>query len=64
MDQVVVDLGPEDPTVRSGDEAVFFGPGTRGEPVAQDWADLLGTIHYEVVTGVRGRVVRTFRGAP
>ena len=64
MDQVVVDLGPDEPSVRSGDEAVFFGPGTRGEPVAQDWADLLDTIHYEVVTGVRGRVTRTFVGAP
>ncbi|HEY5854919.1 MAG TPA: alanine racemase [Aldersonia sp.] len=63
MDQVVVDLGPDEPAVRSGDEAVFFGPGNRGEPVAQDWADLLDTIHYEVVTGVRGRVVRTFAGA-
>ena len=64
MDQVVVDLGPAEPSVRSGDEAVFFGPGTRGEPVAQDWADLLDTIHYEVVTGVRGRTVRTFVSAP
>jgi alanine racemase len=30
------------------------------EPVA--WADLLGTIHYEVVTSPRGRVLRTFTG--
>ncbi len=33
-----------------------------GEPTAQDWADLLGTINYEVVTSPRGRVVRTYRG--
>ena len=38
------------------------GPGTDGEPTAQDWADLLDTIHYEVVTSPRGRVVRTYRG--
>jgi alanine racemase len=58
MDQFVVDLGQDSP-VSAGDTAVLFGPGTRGEPTAQDWADLLGTIHYEVVTAPRGRVVRT-----
>jgi alanine racemase len=58
MDQVVVDCG--DAAVRPGDPAVLFGPGDGGEPTAQDWADELGTIHYEVATGVHGRrVVRT-----
>lgn len=61
MDQFVVDLGP-DADVAEGDEAILFGPGTQGEPTAQDWADLLGTINYEVVTSPRGRVVRTYRG--
>ncbi|MCV7217132.1 alanine racemase [Mycobacterium crocinum] len=61
MDQFVVDLGPGDPGAAEGDEAILFGPGTSGEPTAQDWADLLGTIHYEVVTSPRGRVVRTYR---
>ncbi|WP_219418438.1 alanine racemase [Pseudonocardia nigra] len=61
MDQVVVDCG-NDP-VREGDVAVLFGPGDHGEPTAQDWADELGTIHYEVVTGVHGnRVTRTTVG--
>jgi alanine racemase len=41
-----------------GDRAVLFGPGDGGEPTAQDWADELGTIHYEVVTGVHGNRVR------
>jgi len=46
-----------------GTEAVLFGPGDRGEPTAQDWADALGTIHYEIVTGLRvGRVSRTVFG--
>jgi alanine racemase len=63
MDQFVVDLGPGRPDVTEGDEAILFGPGSRGEPTAQDWADLLGTIHYEVVTGPRGRITRTYRGA-
>ena len=60
MDQFVIDLGPDEHEVREGDLAVLFGPGDAGEPIAQDWADILGTIHYEVVTGVRGRVERTF----
>jgi alanine racemase len=63
MDQFVVDLGPGPPDVDEGDDAILFGPGTHGEPTAQDWAELLGTINYEVVTSPRGRVIRTFRGA-
>jgi alanine racemase len=58
MDQIVVDCG-DDPVAEDA-EAVLFGPGERGEPTAQDWADALGTIHYEIVTGLRiGRVSRT-----
>jgi alanine racemase len=63
MDQFVVDLGPGPLDVAEGDEAILFGPGTSGEPTAQDWADLLGTIHYEVVTSPRGRIRRTYREA-
>lgn len=62
MDQFVVDLGPDALDVAEGDEAIVFGPGTGGEPTAQDWADLLGTIHYEIVTSPRGRILRTYRG--
>ncbi len=61
MDQFVVDLGPGETGVREGDMAILFGPGTDGEPTAQEWADLLGTIHYEVVTSPRGRVTRVYR---
>lgn len=60
MDQFVVDLGPGHTDVIEGDEAILFGPGTSGEPTAQDWADLIGTIHYEVVTSPRGRVARSY----
>ena len=63
MDQFLVDLGPGRLDVTEGDEAILFGPGTRGEATAQDWADLLGTIHYEVVTSPRGRITRTYREA-
>jgi alanine racemase len=62
MDQFVVDLGPGPVDVAEGDDAILFGPGTQGEPTAQDWAELLGTINYEVVTSPRGRVIRTYRG--
>ncbi|KAA1248004.1 alanine racemase [Mycobacterium simiae] len=63
MDQLVVDLGPGRVDAAEGDEAILFGPGTRGEPTAHDWADWLGTIHYEVVTSPRGRITRTYREA-
>src|ERR1700739_3153834 len=63
MDQFLVDLGPGRLDVPGGDESILFGPGTRGEATAQDWADLLGTIHYEVVTSPRGRITRTYREA-
>lgn len=63
MDQFVVDLGPTpDPTIRAGDTAVLFGDGMNGGPTAAEWADKLGTIHYEVVTAVRGRARRHVRG--
>ena len=61
MDQFVVDLGPDGSDVHEGDTAVLFGPGADGEPTAQEWADLLDTIHYEVVTSPRGRVTRVYR---
>ncbi|CAN5493792.1 alanine racemase [soil metagenome] len=62
MDQFVVDLGPGAPDVAEGDEAILFGPGTSGEQTAQDWAELIGTINYEVATSPRGRVLRSYRG--
>jgi alanine racemase len=60
MDQFVVDVG--DDVIREGDEVVLFGPGDDGEPTAQDWADALGTISYEIVTRMGPRVPRTYIG--
>jgi alanine racemase len=40
---------------------LLFGPGDDGEPTAQDWADLLGTIDYEIVTRIGARVPRVHR---
>lgn len=65
MDQFVVDLGPGGPEEQgpaSGDEVVLFGPGEHGEPTAQDWAEAIGTIGYEVVTRIGGRVPRVYAG--
>ena len=56
MDQLVVELHGELPP--AGTEVVLFGPGDLGEPTAQDWADAVGTISYEIVTQVGGRLVR------
>ncbi len=62
MDQMVVDLGT-DSDVAEGDRAVLFGTGSQGGPTAKDWADAVGTIDYEIVSGVRGRVERRYVGA-
>ena len=61
MDQIVLDCG--DDRVVAGDEAVLFGPGDRGEPLADDWAAAIGTINYEIVTRFGSqRVPRVYVG--
>ena len=60
MDQFVVDL--EGDEAAAGDPVVLFGPGTDGAPTDQDWADACGTISYEIVTRVGGRMRRSDRG--
>jgi alanine racemase len=59
MDQLVVDFGDED--VAAGEEVTLFGPGDHGEPTAQEWGEALGTISYEVVTGIGPRVPRSYK---
>jgi alanine racemase len=61
MDQFLVDVG--DDAVETGDEIVLFGSGRDGEPTAQDWAEALDTISYEIVTRVGSRVPRRYVGA-
>ena len=60
MDQLMVDCG-DDP-VAVGDEVVLIGrqDGPEGLQLvrAEDWADLLGTIGYEVVCGLGSRLPR------
>lgn len=60
MDQFVVDVGDLD--ARAGDEVVLFGAGDDGEPTAQEWADAVGTISYEIVTRFGPRVPRVYVG--
>jgi alanine racemase len=60
MDQFVLDVG--DAPVAPGDAAVLWGSGAHGEPTAQQWADALDTIHYELVTRVGGRFRRRHVG--
>jgi alanine racemase len=60
MDQFVVDFGDEPAAV--GDEVVLFGPGDDGELTAQDWGEALGTISYDLATGLGGRVPKIQTG--
>jgi alanine racemase len=58
MDQLVVDLGGEDPG--AGADVKIFGRGDHGEPTAQEWAEACGTISYEIVTRIGGRFARRY----
>ncbi|MEU9009840.1 alanine racemase [Streptomyces sp. NPDC048479] len=60
MDQFVVDLGPDGGSVAEGAQALLFGPGDRGEPTAEDWAEAADTIAYEIVTRIGTRVPRVY----
>ena len=57
MDQIVVDCG-DDGSVQPGDEVVLLGRQGDEEITADEWADLLGTISYEVLCGIGPRVPR------
>ncbi|MGO1590645.1 MAG: alanine racemase [Ancrocorticia sp.] len=59
MDQFVVRLPDE---VRAGDRAWLFGDAGQGLPTADDWAGVMGTIGYEVVTRLGARVPRRYHG--
>jgi alanine racemase len=60
MNQCVIDT--HDAGVETGDEVVLFGPGDRGEPTAQEWADLLDTLSYDIVTRFTGKIPRSYCG--
>jgi alanine racemase len=60
MDQIMVDCG-DDP-VEAGDEVVLFGSQGDERIRTEDVADWAGTIGYEIVCGVSGRVPREYGG--
>ena len=55
MDQFMVDCGPS-LDVEVGDDVVLLG----AEITAEEWADAIGTINYEVLTGIGPRVPRIY----
>lgn len=59
MDQIVVDVGDDE--VEVGDEVVLLGSQDEVTVDAHEWASILGTISYEVVTRIGPRVARRYR---
>ncbi|MCI1676177.1 MAG: alanine racemase [Ancrocorticia sp.] len=57
MDQFVTSL-PDG--AKPGDTAYLFGDEAAGLPTADDWAEAMGTIGYEVVTRLGARVPRVY----
>ena len=57
MDQLLIDCGAER-DVRPGDEVVLLGRQGAEEITAEEWAERLGTIVYEVLCGIGSRVPR------
>jgi alanine racemase len=58
MDQTMVAVG--DAEVAVGDEAVLIGQQGSSSISADEWADRLGTISYEVVCSIGPRVPRRY----
>ncbi|HEX7132692.1 MAG TPA: alanine racemase [Iamia sp.] len=61
MDQITVDCGPGARVVR-GDEVVLIGRQGDEEVTAEEWAERLGTIGYEITCGLGARLPRTYTG--
>ncbi|NIR37692.1 MAG: alanine racemase, partial [Actinobacteria bacterium] len=58
MDQILVDVG--DDHVAVGDEVVLLGRQGDGEISADEWAERLDTINWEVVCGFGPRLPRRY----
>jgi alanine racemase len=59
MDNITVDLGP-DPVAREGEPATLIGRDGAERQTAEDLARRIGTINYEVLTGISRRVPRVY----
>ncbi len=62
MDQCIVDLGSLAKRVGLGEPVVLFGDPSTGVPPVEVWAELMGTINYEIIVGIGSRVVRVAAG--
>ncbi len=60
MDNIAIELGPET-DVQPGDEAVLIGAQGSERVSAEEIARRIGTINYEVTTGLTARVRRMAR---
>ena len=59
MDQLMIDC-ESDSSVTVGDEVVLIGKQGEHSVSADDWADALGTIGYEIVCGISPRIFRRY----
>ena len=59
MDQLMIDC-ESDSSVMVGDEVVLIGKQGEQSVTADDWADALGTIGYEIVCGISSRIFRRY----
>lgn len=59
MDQLMVDCG-RDSAVSVGDEVVLIGSQGGHTITADDWADMTGTIGYEITCGISPRIFRRY----
>ena len=60
MDQILVDVGPD--AVQVGDEVVLLGSQGEEEITADEWAERLDTITWEIVCGFGPRLPRRYIG--
>jgi alanine racemase len=60
MDQVMLDCA-QDSMVTVGDEVVFLGRQGEHSVTADQWADAVGTIGYEITCGISPRVFRRYQ---
>lgn len=59
MDQLMLDCGT-DSAVQVGDEVVLIGRQGTDTVTADEWADAIGTIGYEIVCGISPRMFRKY----
>jgi len=59
MDMIVVDV-TDLPEVQEGEEAILLGSDGQHRFDAADWAELVGTIPYEILCGIGSRIPRIY----